>query len=67
MGVYNQIEEIYSILDVFVLPSQTEGQPMVLLEAMASKTPIIATTVGGIPNIISNILMIFTVFYRKKD
>ncbi len=40
--------------DVFLLPSIKEGIPYVLLEAGAAKVPIIATNVGGIPDIIKD-------------
>jgi glycosyltransferase involved in cell wall biosynthesis len=40
--------------NLFVLPSHSEGSPNVLLEAMAAGLPIIATAVGGVPEIVRN-------------
>jgi len=53
-GFRADIPEILSLLDIFVLPSLKEGLPMALLEAMASKKPVIATDVGAIPKLIKN-------------
>jgi glycosyltransferase involved in cell wall biosynthesis len=42
---------ILSELDVFVLPSLSEGLPLVVLEAMAAGLPLVATSVGGVPEV----------------
>jgi glycosyltransferase involved in cell wall biosynthesis len=44
----------YQRADVFVLPSISEGQPQVILESLALGIPVVATDVGGVPEILKN-------------
>ena len=53
-GWQEDVPEILSILDVLVLPSLNEAIGRVILEAGASGKPVVATEVGGIPDIIKN-------------
>jgi glycosyltransferase involved in cell wall biosynthesis len=53
-GERHDIPDILSGIDIFVMPSVAEGLPNSLLEAMAMRKPIIATSVGGIPEVIRN-------------
>jgi glycosyltransferase involved in cell wall biosynthesis len=47
MGWRQDVAELLSVLDVFVLPSLWEGMPLAILEAMASKLPVIASDISG--------------------
>ena len=51
LGKLKLIENILSFADVFLLPSETESFGLVALEAMASKTAVISTNSGGLPEV----------------
>ncbi|HVG34800.1 MAG TPA: glycosyltransferase family 4 protein, partial [Pyrinomonadaceae bacterium] len=56
-GVYKRLEEreaFMQSLDVFVMPSFTEGTPNSIIEAMSHGKPIIASNVGGIPDMVND-------------
>ncbi|WP_432454614.1 MULTISPECIES: glycosyltransferase family 4 protein [unclassified Agarivorans] len=51
-GIVLEQDEIYRHIDLLVISSNTEGLPMVLIEAMARGIPAISTRVGAIPSVI---------------
>jgi glycosyltransferase involved in cell wall biosynthesis len=51
-GYRKDIRPYLAMMDVFVMPSRREGTPMALLEAMAMKKPVVATAVGGVPDVL---------------
>ena len=67
LGFREDIPEIVNIFDVFVLSSVTEGISLTLLEAMAEKKPIVATNVGGNPEVVIDGLTGFLVPSKNPD
>jgi glycosyltransferase involved in cell wall biosynthesis len=54
LGFRDDVPALLQAADVFALPSLDEGMPMILLEAAAVGTPIIATAVGDVPKLITD-------------
>jgi glycosyltransferase involved in cell wall biosynthesis len=54
-GAQDSVAPYFSKMDLFVLPSRWEGISLALLEAMSHGIPIIATDVGGTPEVITNL------------
>ena len=52
-GTVPDAGRLFSAFDCFVLSSRTEGTPIVLFEAIAAGVPVIATAVGGVPDVVS--------------
>jgi glycosyltransferase involved in cell wall biosynthesis len=50
-GTVPDAGRLYAAFDAFVLSSRTEGTPMALFEAMSADVPVVATRVGGVPDV----------------
>jgi glycosyltransferase involved in cell wall biosynthesis len=54
-GWHKEMPKIVGTLDAVVLTSKNEGTPVTLIEAMAAGIPVVATAVGGVPDLLGNI------------
>jgi len=55
VGGTSDVKKYYNIADIFILPSKSEGISNALLEAMSMELAVIATAVGGIPEVIKDL------------
>lgn len=63
----NEIVKFYQKADVLILPSLSEAFGLVLLEAMACGTPVVASRVGGVPNVVKDGVVGFLVLPRNPQ
>jgi glycosyltransferase involved in cell wall biosynthesis len=54
LGQRQDVPDLLKAMDIFVLPSYSEGLSLALLEAMAAGLPVIATAVGGTPEVVTD-------------
>jgi glycosyltransferase involved in cell wall biosynthesis len=54
LGWRDDVDEIMQLIDILVLPSLNEGMGRVLVEAMAAGKPVVASNVGGIPDLVQH-------------
>jgi glycosyltransferase involved in cell wall biosynthesis len=52
VGYQPEVAGYYRLFDAFLLPSVNEGTPVSAIEALASGTPVVATSVGGVPDVV---------------
>lgn len=54
LGWREDLDRIYGTIDVGVISSRNEGTPVALIEAMAAGRPVVATRVGGVPDVVAH-------------
>jgi glycosyltransferase involved in cell wall biosynthesis len=54
VGYQREVAPYYALFDALVLPSANEGTPVVAIEALAAGKPVVATRVGGVPDVVED-------------
>jgi glycosyltransferase involved in cell wall biosynthesis len=52
LGYQEDVAPFYAAFDALVLPSANEGTPVSVIEALAAELPVVATRVGGVPDVV---------------
>jgi glycosyltransferase involved in cell wall biosynthesis len=52
LGYQEDVAPLFAAFDAFVLPSVNEGTPVTAIEALAAERPVVATRVGGVPDVV---------------
>jgi len=54
LGYQEDVARFFAVFDAFVLSSVNEGTPVVAIEALAAGRPVVATRVGGVPDVVTD-------------
>ena len=54
VGYQRDVAPYYAFFDALLLPSANEGTPVVAIEALAAERPVVATRVGGVPDVVDD-------------
>ena len=54
LGYQEEVARFFAVFDAFVLSSVNEGTPVVAIEALAAARPVVATRVGGVPDVVTD-------------